>query len=196
MAQKRLFIFSAPSGAGKTTIARHLLERYPALRFSVSATTRPKRPKEVDGKDYYFFSRDEFLLAMSEGKFAEYEEFFGHYYGTLKSEINKALEAGLCPVFDIDVKGALSLRDAYPEESLLIFVAPPAIHTLFDRLQQRNTETSEQLRLRMERVEMEMGLQDKFDVVIINDDLDNALADARRIIEQHLRLHDETFVSR
>lgn len=196
MAQKRLFIFSAPSGAGKTTIARHLLERYPALRFSVSATTRPRRPKEVDGKDYYFFTRDEFLLAVSEGKFAEHEEFFGNYYGTLKSEINNALEAGFCPVFDIDVKGALSLQASYPEESLLIFVAPPAIHTLFNRLQQRNTETPEQLRLRMERVEMEMGLQDKFDVVIINDDLDNALSEARRMIERHLHLHNPSEISR
>jgi guanylate kinase len=204
MVRKRLFIFSAPSGAGKTTIARHLLERYPdRMAFSISATTRSKRPNEQHGRDYYFLSKSEFEDAIARGEFVEYEEFFGNYYGTLKSEIERILhpvyydgstdtnkkEAPRCPeilVFDIDVKGALSLRRAYPQESLLIFVAPPSLEELRRRLSARNTESEEQLQLRFARAEMEMQAKEEFDVVIVNDNLEQACAQARALAEEHL----------
>ncbi len=184
--QKKLFIFSAPSGAGKTTIARHLLERYPQMTFSVSATTRLRRPNEVHGRDYYFLSREEFEASITRDEFAEYEEFFGNYYGTLKSEINRALEAGLYPVFDIDVKGALSLKRSYPQESLLIFVAPPSMDELRRRLSARNTESEEQLQLRLARAEMELAQKDVFDVIIVNEDLESALQAARELAERQI----------
>jgi guanylate kinase len=185
---KRLFIFSAPSGAGKTTIARHLLERYPQMTFSISATTRPKRPNEEHGRDYYFLSRADFEAAIERSEFAEYEEFFGNYYGTLKSEVQSALQAGKCLVFDVDVKGALSLRRAYPEDSLLIFVAPPSMDELRHRLRARNTESEEQLQLRFARAEMEMAEQDTFDEIIINDDLERAFEAARMLAEREMRV--------
>jgi guanylate kinase len=188
MPQKQLFIFSAPSGAGKTTIARHLLEQYPQqMTFSISATTRHKRPSEQHGRDYYFLSRAEFEASIERGEFAEYEEFFGNYYGTLKSEITRALAAGKCLVFDVDVKGALSLKRAYPEESLLIFVAPPSMEELRQRLRARNTESEEQLHLRFARAEMEMAEQRAFDVTIVNDDLARAFRAARELAERELK---------
>lgn len=183
--RKRLFIFSAPSGAGKTTIAKHLLARYPSLmKFSISATTRARRGQERHGKDYYFLSVEEFEAAIARGDLAEYEYIFGNYYGTLKSEINAALEQGKCLIFDIDVKGALSLQSAYPDDALLIFVAPPSIQALARRLTERNTESSEQLALRLARAEMELAEQEKFDEIIVNDDLEQAFAAARALVER------------
>ncbi|MCU0426793.1 MAG: guanylate kinase [Candidatus Kapabacteria bacterium] len=186
-ARKRLFIFSAPSGAGKTTIAKHLLANYDFMRFSISATTRQRREKETHGKDYYFLSAAEFEDAIKRGDLAEYEQIFGNYYGTLKSEIQSALEAGKSLVFDIDVKGALSLQRVYPEESLLIFVAPPSMETLAKRLSERNTESADQLKLRLARAEMEMAEQDKFDEIIVNDDLEKAFQEARNLVERYAR---------
>ena len=181
---KRLFIFSAPSGAGKTTIAKHLLTRFPFMKFSISATTRARRAQETHGKDYYFLSVEEFEAAIERGELAEYERIFGNYYGTLKSEINAALDAGKCLIFDIDVKGALSLQRAYPDDALLVFVAPPSMEALARRLSERNTESSEQLSLRLARAEMELAEQDKFDELIVNDNLEQAFADARAIVER------------
>lgn len=184
-ATKRLFIFSAPSGAGKTTIARHLLAQYDFMRFSISATTRPRREKETHGKDYYFLSAAEFEAAIRRGELAEYEQIFGNYYGTLKSEIDNALRDGKSLVFDIDVKGALSLQRAYPDDALLVFVAPPSMEILARRLTERNTESAEQLKLRLARAEMELAQEDKFDEVIVNDDLERAFAEARLLVEQY-----------
>lgn len=184
-ATKRLFIFSAPSGAGKTTIARHLLAEYDFMRFSISATTRPRRGQETHGKDYYFLSVAEFEAAIQRGELAEYEQIFGNYYGTLKSEIDNALRDGKSLVFDIDVKGALSLQRAYPNDALLVFVAPPSMEILARRLTERNTESAEQLKLRLARAEMELAEQNKFDVVIVNDDLERAFAEARWLVEHH-----------
>mgnify|MGYP002784266086 FL=1 len=184
-APKRLFIFSAPSGAGKTTIAKHILAKYDFMRFSISATTRKRREKETHGKDYYFLSVEEFEQAIERGDLAEYEHIFGNYYGTLKSEIQSALADGKSLVFDIDVKGALSLQRTYPDESLLIFVAPPSMETLAKRLSERNTESEEQLKLRLARAEMEMAQQNRFDEVIVNDDLENAFAAARNLVERY-----------
>jgi guanylate kinase len=182
---KRLFVFSAPSGAGKTTIARHILDRYDFTRFSVSATTRAKRPNEVHGRDYYFLTPEEFETAIAERKLAEYEQIFDNYYGTLNSEIETAFAAGKALVFDIDVKGALSLERAYPDDTVLIFIAPPTIAELERRLTMRNTESDEQLALRLERVATELAEQDKFHEVIVNDDLEQAFAEARAIVERY-----------
>lgn len=186
MPQKRLFIFSAPSGAGKTTIARHLLEQYPQMQFSISATTRTRRPKEIHGRDYYFLSQEEFQTAITNNELAEYEEIFGNYYGTLKSEINSALDAGKIIIFDIDVKGALSLQRTYPDDALLIFVAPPSMEILKQRLTERNTESDEQLQLRFARAEMELQAQDKFDEVIVNDNLEKAFEAARELVKNYV----------
>jgi guanylate kinase len=182
---KRLFIFSAPSGAGKTTITQHLLKRFPSLCFSISATTRNQRPGEVHGKNYYFLSREEFERSIANGELAEYEEIFGNLYGTLKSEIQRALDDGKYLVFDVDVKGALALRRAFPDNSLMIFIAPPDVDKLRERLSARNTESEEQLRMRLARVEMEMERQNEFDIIIINDDLETALTEAEEVIAAH-----------
>jgi guanylate kinase len=184
---KQLIVISAPSGAGKTTVARHLLQRFPQLRFSVSATTRPKRPGEVDGRDYFFWSREQFEQAIARGELVEYEEIFGHLYGTLRSQVEQALGAGEFLLFDIDVKGALALRRAYPEQTFLIYVAPPSIEELERRLRQRGTESEEQIRRRLERAAMELQFQDHFDVVIRNEQLEQTLARAEQIVAQLLR---------
>jgi guanylate kinase len=184
---KQLIVISAPSGAGKTTVARHLLQRFPQLRFSVSATTRPKRPGEVDGRDYFFWSREQFEQAIAGGELVEYEEIFGHLYGTLRSQVEQALSAGEFLLFDIDVKGALALRRAYPEQTFLIYVAPPSIEELERRLRQRGTESEEQIRRRLERAAMELQFQDHFDVVIRNEQLEQTLARAEQIVAQLLR---------
>ncbi|MDT7923682.1 MAG: guanylate kinase [Chlorobiota bacterium] len=184
---KQLIVISAPSGAGKTTVARHLLQRFPQLRFSVSATTRPKRPGEVDGRDYFFWSREQFEQAIARGELVEYEEIFGHLYGTLRSQVEQALSAGEFLLFDIDVKGALALRRAYPEQTFLIYVAPPSIEELERRLRQRGTESEEQIRRRLERAAMELQFQDHFDVVIRNEQLEQTLARAEQIVAQLLR---------
>jgi guanylate kinase len=184
---KQLIVISAPSGAGKTTVARHLLQRFPQLRFSVSATTRPKRPGEVDGRDYFFWSREQFEQAIARGELVEYEEIFGHLYGTLRSQVEQALSAGEFLLFDIDVKGALALRRAYPEQTFLIYVAPPSIEELERRLRQRGTESEEQIRRRLERAAMELQFQDHFDLVIRNEQLEQTLARAEQIVAQLLR---------
>jgi len=184
---KQLIVISAPSGAGKTTVARHLLQRFPQLRFSVSATTRPKRPGEVDGRDYFFWSREQFEQAIARGELVEYEEIFGQLYGTLRSQVEQALSTGEFLLFDIDVKGALALRHAYPEQTFLIYVAPPSIEELERRLRQRGTESEEQIQRRLERAAMELQFQDHFDVVIQNEQLEQTLARAEQIVAQLLR---------
>lgn len=185
LSAKRLFIFSAPSGAGKTTITRHLLQQFPDLCFSISATTRPCRPGEVHGREYYFLPRETFERHIADGDLVEYEEIFGNLYGTLKSEIQRAIDLGKYLVFDVDVKGALALKKAFPEDALLIFIAPPDIDKLRERLQARNTESDEQLQLRLARAEMEMDRQGEFDIIIINDDLQTSLNEAEQIIAAH-----------
>lgn len=182
---KRLFIFSAPSGAGKTTITQHLLKHFPDLCFSISATTRQCRPGEVDGKDYHFLAREEFERRIAAGELVEYEEIFGNLYGTLATEIQRALDEGKFLVFDVDVKGALALKNAFPGESLLVFIAPPSIEKLRERLSARNTESEEQLQLRLARAEMEMDRQGEFDIVIINDNLSDSLREAESVIAAH-----------
>ncbi|MFZ9871227.1 MAG: guanylate kinase [Candidatus Kapaibacteriota bacterium] len=179
---KQLIVLSAPSGAGKTTVAKHLLATFPKLRFSVSATTRTMRPGEQHARDYFFLSREEFAERLRHEDLIEYEEIFGNYYGTLRSVVEQAMARGEFLVFDVDVKGALSLRNAFPNDTLLLFIAPPNLEVLADRLRNRHTETDEQVALRLSRAEMEMSLRDQFDDVIVNDDLQRTLQRAEVLV--------------
>ncbi len=182
--KKQLIVLSAPSGAGKTTLARFLLSRFPQFKFSVSATTRKPRENEIDGKDYYFLSEEKFKKLIENGGLIEYEQIFGNYYGTLRSEVEGSLARGETVVFDIDVKGALSIKKLYPENSFLIFIAPPSLDKLKERLIQRGTETAEQLQKRFERIEMEMKMQDKFDYILVNDDLVKAKEELENLVKR------------
>ncbi|MCX8051226.1 MAG: guanylate kinase [Chlorobi bacterium] len=184
MHPRRLIVLSAPSGAGKTTVARYLLETIPGAVFSVSATTRPRRNGEVDGRDYHFLSREEFQRCIERGELVEYEEIFGNYYGTLRSATEQALAEGKAMIFDVDVKGALSLKRAFPDDTFLLFIAPPSLEELERRLRHRGTETDEQIRRRLDRAVLEMSYRDQFDAVIVNDDLPTTLERARELVER------------
>lgn len=178
----QLFVFSAPSGSGKTTIVRNVLKCFPDFVFSISATTRKRRASEKNGVDYFFISEDEFKRKIDNGEFVEWEKFYDYYYGTIKRLVDDNLANGLCTVFEVDVKGALNIKKVYPN-SVLIFIAPPSIEELRKRLVERNTETNEDLRKRIERAEMELGFKDKFDYVVSNTDLEYAKKEVKKIIE-------------
>ncbi len=180
----RMFIFTAPSGAGKTTIVRHLLKKYNFLNFSVSATTRDKREHEVDGKDYYFLSGEQFRSRIDAGDFVEWEEVYeDQYYGTLKSEVERVWELGKHIVFDIEVKGATNIKKLYGSKCKAIFIKPPSLKTLIQRLKDRKTESEASLRKRIARVKREMKYQDTFDTILVNDLLLVALKEAEFIVE-------------
>jgi guanylate kinase len=181
----RLIVISAPSGAGKTSIAQAILARNLGMRFSVSATTRPRRVTETEGKDYYFLTKEEFRRRVAAGEFAEWEEIYGEYYGTLRSEIDRAITAGESLVFDIDVKGGLSIKKLYPD-ALLIFVQPPSVDDLLERLRKRHTENSTTLRRRMERVPMELAMGARFDRKVFNDVLERAIEEVQDIIQHYI----------
>ena len=182
-----LVVISAPSGAGKTTIARAIMQRNPSLTFSVSATTRPKRSGETEGKDYYFLAPDEFRRRVAAGEFVEWEEIYGYYYGTLKEEVERALQAGHNVMFDVDVNGGLSIKHHYPE-AVLIFIVPPSLQVLKERLVKRRTESTEILQKRLDRVPMEMEKGKQFDYQVVNDVLDQAIAAVQKIVERHLQV--------
>lgn len=188
MSRGTLIVISAPSGCGKTTIARAILQRYPSMLFSVSATTRPRRPTEVDGKDYFFLTKEEFERRVAQGDLIEWEEIYGNYYGTLKSEVDRALAQGRVMLFDVDVKGALSIKKKYPEDAVLIFIAPPSMEVLRKRLMDRNTEDEATVRRRLERVPMELEKGKEFDYQVVNDDLATAIAEVEAIIQRHTEL--------
>jgi len=180
----KIIIFTAPSGSGKTTIVKHLLSKYPFLGFSVSATNRQKRPKEVDGRDYYFLSPEKFQNRVDEGDFVEWEEVYpGKFYGTLKSEIGRIWSKEKHVVFDIEVKGATNIKKLYPDNSLAVFVKPPSMSELRRRLTNRNTETPASLQKRLARAEEELTYESSFDQVVVNDLLEVALEEAEQIIE-------------
>ena len=189
MSNGKAIIFSAPSGAGKTTIVRHLMG-LPGLHlaFSVSATTRAKRDYEKDGVDYYFISADEFLQRARNGEFIEWEEVYtGQYYGTLKSEIERIWSRGEHVIFDLDVVGGLNLKKILGERALAVFVKPPSIDTLVQRLEARSTETPEKIAQRVAKAHHEMEYEPRFDTVVINDDLTTALREAEERVSHFLQ---------
>ncbi len=182
-AKGKLIVFSAPSGSGKTTIVRYILAKFPEIVFSVSATTRKQRDVEIDGQDYFFISEDDFKRKIENDEFIEWEKFYGYYYGTLKSFVNTLLEKGKTVVLELDVKGAVHIREQYPT-AVLVFVRPPSLEVLKERLKRRNTETEEDFKKRIHRASMELEYEKYFDYVIINDDLEKAKSEAEEIIKK------------
>lgn len=183
-----MVVFTAPSGAGKTTIVRHLLKKYKeTFSFSISATTRSKRENETDGKDYYFMNNEEFKSKVAEGDFIEWEEVYkDNYYGTLSSEVKRITDTGKKVIFDIEVNGAQSIKQKYDERCLVIFVKPPSFRILVQRLQNRKTESVESFKKRVLRIKKELLFENSFDMVLLNDDLQTTLAEAEMIIEKHV----------
>lgn len=182
---RRLIVLSAPSGAGKTTIARRLVERNPDWHFSVSATTREQRVGEVDGEDYYFLTLEEFRRRIAAGDLIEWEEIFGNLYGTLRSEVSRLLDDGKTTVlFDVDVRGALAIERAFPNDSYLVFVAPPSFAELVRRLKMRQTESADAIERRVARAAMELEMQSHFDAVVLNDVVDRATGEIEELVGQ------------
>jgi guanylate kinase len=181
-----LIVVSGPSGSGKTTIARTLLRDFPSLRFSVSATTRPMRAGEREGVDYYFLTREQFQRRVAAAEFVEWEEVYGNLYGTLRAEVDGALQRGQHLLFDVDVKGALSIKERYPE-ALLVFIRPPSREVLEARLRARSTEDEATVRRRMARADMELELGERFDRRVVNDILVRALDEARELVQHYLQ---------
>ncbi len=181
-----LFIVSAPSGTGKTTIVRRILKEFPEIVFSVSATTRKKRHNEKDGVDYFFLTEDEFRVKIEAGEFAEWEKFYDYYYGTFRNYIDKNLQNGSNVLLEIDVKGALKLKDCYPD-AVLIFIVPPSFDELVNRLKNRQTEDEIDLKKRIERAELELRLKDKFDYFIHNVEIEKAVSDFKSLIENIIK---------
>lgn len=182
----KAIIFSAPSGSGKTTLVRHLLDHNKDLNFSVSASTRDRRGRtEQDGKDYYFLSPEEFKKKIDNDEFVEWEEVYeGNFYGTLKSEIKRIWDSGKNVIFDVDVKGGISLKNYFGKNALSIFVKVPSIEVLKERLKDRGTETEESISRRLYKVKFEMAFEDKFDVTLINDDLEESKKKAQQLYDQ------------
>ncbi len=194
MALGKLLIFSAPSGAGKTTIVKHLLQKYPLLlSFSVSATTRERRPYEVDGKDYYFISPEAFQAHIAAGDFLEYEQVYnGTFYGTLKNEVERIRQSGKHVIFDVDVIGGLNIKKQYGDDALAIFVKVSSIDELARRLMGRNTESEEKRRERVEKARREVQYAEKFDAILLNDHLPTALQQAEELFEQFAGINAES----
>ena len=187
MAEGKCLIFSAPSGAGKTTIVKYLLQCKLGLEFSVSATSRGKREHEVDGKDYYFLSPEDFKKKVSEDKFIEWEEVYTDtLYGTLKEEIERIWQLGKHVIFDVDVVGALNLKKVFGDKALAIFIMPPSVDALYERLNYRGTETPEIIQKRLGKAEKEMSKALEFDKVVLNDELDKAKEEALSVIQEFL----------
>jgi guanylate kinase len=183
----KLIIFSAPSGAGKTTIVRHLLDRNLNLEFSVSATSREPRQTETHGKDYYFLTEKEFKQKIENDEFLEWEEVYkGIYYGSLKSEVERIRNLGKNVIFDVDVVGGLNIKKFYGAEALAIFVQPPSIEELRKRLISRSTETEEKIQMRIAKAEHELSFAGQFDKLVTNNDLNQACREAEEIIREFI----------
>ncbi len=183
----KCIICSAPSGAGKTTLVRHLLAMVPELAFSVSATSRPRRSNEVDGVDYHFLSPEDFRARIASGEFVEWEEVYpGRFYGTLRSEVERMWSTGRHIVFDVDVVGGMNLKRRFAHQALSVFIQPPSLQVLAERLVQRGTETPDTLRVRLDKASEELQAARHFDVVVVNDDLDRACREAEVLVRSFL----------
>jgi guanylate kinase len=187
--QNKILIITAPSGAGKTSITKHLMQQFPQLAFSVSATTRPARGTEKDGLDYHFINTDSFKQKIQQNEFVEWEMVYeGKYYGTLKSELEKIWQQNKIPVLDIDVKGAIHVQQQFSKTSLSIFIQPPSVEELKNRLLSRGTETPESLTARINKASFELSFKDHFNKIIVNDDLQRACSKAVEITADFLNL--------
>jgi guanylate kinase len=186
--QNKIIVITAPSGAGKTSITRRLLNTFPELAFSVSATTRAARAYEKHGKDYYFLTLEEFRQKIQLNEFVEWEMVYeGKYYGTLKAELQRIWNNDQIPLLDIDVTGAIHVQQQSPETSLTIFIEPPSVDELKRRLKSRGTETTESIQARVNKASYEISFKDHFDKTIVNDDLENACAKAEQIVKSFLK---------
>lgn len=184
----KAIIISAPSGAGKTTIVKALLERIPILEFSVSACTRAMRTGEVNGKDYYFLPVEEFRRRIDNDEFVEFQEVYaGSFYGTLKSELERIWDKGHAVIFEVDAVGGVNLKQFFGDQALSVFIRPPSIETLETRLRARNTDDDASIEKRMAKARFELSFADRFDRVIINDHLDDAIQDAVDTVTEFLK---------
>lgn len=188
MSKGKLIVFSAPSGSGKTTIVRHLLNKeYLNLEFSISATSREKRGDEVHSKDYYFLSAKEFKSKIKNDAFLEWEEVYrDNFYGTLKTEVERIWALGKHVIFDIDVSGGLRIKRKFPEQTLAVFVKPPSIDELKIRLKKRKTESEDKINMRIAKASAELATAPLFDVIIENDNLENALEEAETVVSEFI----------
>ena len=185
--QGKVIIVSAPSGAGKTSIVRHLLEQVPELKFSISATTRHKRDYEIDGKDYYFLTPDQFRERLANDEFLEWQEVYeDQYYGSLKSEVERIWSEGQVVIFDVDVLGGLNIKKFYGDEALSVFIEPPTLEELMKRLKKRGTETEESLKKRLDKAEYELSFAPQFDKIVLNDDLATAQQEMIDLVQAFL----------
>jgi len=188
----KLIIFSAPSGSGKTTIYKKLIAKGLPLEFSVSACSRPMRKGEIDGQDYYFLSVETFKKKIANDEFLEWEEVYaGSFYGTLKSELTRIWQDGKHVLFDLDVLGGVNIKKIFKEKALAIFIQPPSIEELENRLVNRSTETPETLKKRLDRAKMELSYAPEFDVCIINDNLDKAVEKAEKVILDFINISND-----
>jgi len=175
---------SAPSGSGKTTLCRALQKEHPEVKWSVSCTTREPRPFEVDGLDYHFISHDEFEEKIKSGDFAEHEDVHGQYYGTLKTTLTNAIGADTFLLLELDVKGSMRIKELYPDNAFLIFILPPSMDHLRDRLRKRGADSEERIEKRLQRFEEELGYKDKFDYILINENVEDATNELLEVVNQ------------
>jgi guanylate kinase len=186
MAAGKIIVFAAPSGTGKSTIAKRVLASLPNVQFSVSATTRAMREGEQDGREYFFLSHEMFAKKINDGDFIEYNQHFDNYYGTLKSEVDRNLNAGKNVLLDLDVNGAMNVKRLYGAQALLLFIKPPSLDALRERLTTRNTESDAMLQKRLERAEYELSFSEAFDRVVTNDALDHAVQEVAEILTEFI----------
>jgi len=187
IAEGKMVVVVAPSGSGKTTMAKRLLNDFQRLQFSVSATTRDAREGEVNGREYYFMNEDQFDSNIEDGNFLEWEMFYnGKRYGTLKPEVDRLLKKGYFVLLDLEVKGAMNVKKLYGNRCLAVFIQPPSLEILRERLLNRGTESEESLKLRLDRVAFEMEYRDSFDITVVNDDLERAYSEIFESVDRFI----------
>lgn len=185
----KVIIFSAPSGSGKTTVVSHLMKEIPQLGFSISATTRKPRANEENGREYYFLEQDDFLQKVKNQEFLEYEEVYtGILYGTLKSEVERLWKLDKTVVFDVDVVGGLNIKRQFGDSALSVFLRPPSVEILMDRLRKRSTEVEHHLQMRIDKARYELNFESEYDMVLVNDVLDITLKEAEKIVSNFIGL--------